>query len=87
MCYNMENDKQKWPKIPTFDDYFEPSDLELENIKLKQELKIHKAIVEIVQDNKDEFLWEPCDCGCPSKSTARSKAAVEIIRLLWALEE
>jgi len=52
----------------------------------ERELAICRHIIKIIIDNKDEFLWEPCDCGCPSKSTARSKAAVGIIRLLKALE-
>ena len=51
------------------------------------ELHISRHIVRIIKDNKDEFLWEPCDCGCPSKSTARSKTAVEIIKLLKALDD
>lgn len=49
--------------------------------------RICEIIVDIIRNNKDEFLWEPCDCGCPGKSTARSKAAVDIIRLLKVLEE
>ena len=77
MYYNMKDDKLVWPEPPVCD----------EDTKLMQELRIYKAIVEVLQNNKDEFLWEPCDCGCPSKSTARSKAAVDIIRLLKALEE
>ena len=32
-------------------------------------------------------LWEPCDCGCPGKAKPRSRVAVEIIRLLPALEQ
>ena len=75
-----------WGVLPTFDDYFDPSEEQLENEKLQYELKITRAIIDVIRDNKDEFLWEPCDCGCPSKSTARSKAAVEIIKLLKALE-
>ena len=60
---------------------------EPEIYELKEKIAKLEMVVNIIKDNKDEFLWEPCDCGCPSKSTARSKAAVELIRLLKALED
>ena len=56
-------------------------------MEIELENKLYRDITQIIRDNKDEFLWEPCECGCPGKSTARSKAAVSIIKILKALDD
>jgi len=59
--------------------YDELHDIEEYNTKLNTAMEV---VIETIKNNSQELLWEYCDCGCPSKSTAKSKEAIEVIKVL-----
>ena len=60
--------------------------LEDENALMREELQMLRAVEAILNEREDEMLWEPCDCGCPSKSSPRTRGAVLIIPILRHLK-
>ena len=57
--------------------------------EIDEAILILNALLELerlVRENESELLWEYCDCGCPSASNLKSKGAVDIYRILKALD-